>query len=163
MVHLFVALLMAVQLVTFLGMRYAIEEAAHRSLREELNVGSRVFDRLLLTQGQQLGEAASVLSADFGFRDAVASRDRKTVRSALVNHAERYKTSRMALVDLNGVVLADSLVLGNEGRRFPHMDLMSTQTVSSVTDAPAKAGGEVVSGDDAVARIVDLLEEAKVI
>ena len=42
-------------------------------------------------------------------------------------------------------------------------DLMSTQTVSSVTDAPAKAGGEVVSGDDAVARIVDLLEEAKVI
>ena len=42
-------------------------------------------------------------------------------------------------------------------------DLLSTQTVSSVTDAPAKAGGEVVSGDDAVARIVDLLEEAKVI
>jgi electron transfer flavoprotein beta subunit len=42
-------------------------------------------------------------------------------------------------------------------------DLTSTQTVSSVTDAPGKAGGEVVSGEDAVARIADLLQEAKVI
>jgi hypothetical protein len=42
-------------------------------------------------------------------------------------------------------------------------DLASTQTVSSVTDAPPKAGGEVVTGDDAVVRIADLLEEAKVI
>src|ERR1700754_2436750 len=82
-VHFFVALLMAVQLATFIGMRFAIEEAAQRSLREELEVGSRVFDRLLLTQGQQLSEAAKVLSGDFGFREAVASQDRKTVRSAL--------------------------------------------------------------------------------
>jgi electron transfer flavoprotein beta subunit len=42
-------------------------------------------------------------------------------------------------------------------------DLAPTQTVSSVTDAPAKAGGEVVTGDEAVAKIVALLEEAKVI
>ena len=32
-----------------------------------------------------------------------------------------------------------------------------------MTDAPAKAGGEIVSGDEAVARIADLLQEAKVI
>jgi electron transfer flavoprotein beta subunit len=41
--------------------------------------------------------------------------------------------------------------------------LASTQTVSAVSDAPAKAGGEIVTGDDAVVRIVDLLLEAKVI
>jgi electron transfer flavoprotein beta subunit len=43
------------------------------------------------------------------------------------------------------------------------VDLSPTQAVSSVTDAPAKAGGEVVSGQDAVARIADLLAEAKAI
>ena len=42
-------------------------------------------------------------------------------------------------------------------------DLASAQTVASVTDAPAKAGGEIVSGDGAVARIADLLQDAKVI
>jgi len=43
-------------------------------------------------------------------------------------------------------------------------DLVSTQSVADVTDAPAKAGGEVIqAADDAVARIADLLAEAKVI
>jgi electron transfer flavoprotein beta subunit len=42
-------------------------------------------------------------------------------------------------------------------------DLTPGQSVAAVTDAPAKAGGEIVSGEDAVARIADLLADAKVI
>jgi len=42
-------------------------------------------------------------------------------------------------------------------------DVTTTQRVTSVSDAPAKQGGEVVQGDEAVPRIVDLLAEAKVI
>jgi electron transfer flavoprotein beta subunit len=42
-------------------------------------------------------------------------------------------------------------------------DLTPMQRVAAVEDAPAKAGGEVVTGDEAVARIADLLTQAKVI
>ena len=42
-------------------------------------------------------------------------------------------------------------------------DLTPSQTVAAVTDAPAKAGGEIVTGDEAVGRIADLLADAKVI
>jgi electron transfer flavoprotein beta subunit len=42
-------------------------------------------------------------------------------------------------------------------------DVSATQSVTAVTEAQAKAGGEVVSGDEAVARIADLLADAKVI
>jgi electron transfer flavoprotein beta subunit len=42
-------------------------------------------------------------------------------------------------------------------------EVAATQTVVSVEDAPPKAGGEIVSGDEAVGRIADLLAEAKVI
>jgi electron transfer flavoprotein beta subunit len=42
-------------------------------------------------------------------------------------------------------------------------DHTASQSVAAVTDAPSKAGGEIVSGDDAVRRIADLLSEAKVI
>jgi electron transfer flavoprotein beta subunit len=42
--------------------------------------------------------------------------------------------------------------------------VVSAQSVAAVTDAPAKAGGEVVpAGDEAIARIADLLNEAGVI
>jgi electron transfer flavoprotein beta subunit len=43
------------------------------------------------------------------------------------------------------------------------VDLAPTQSVATVTDAPPKAGGEIVTGEDAVARIADLLTDAKVI
>jgi electron transfer flavoprotein beta subunit len=43
-------------------------------------------------------------------------------------------------------------------------DVAASQKVTAVTDAPAKAGGEVIpAGPDAIARIADLLAEAKVI
>jgi electron transfer flavoprotein beta subunit len=42
-------------------------------------------------------------------------------------------------------------------------DATPTQTVAGVTDAAAKAGGEIVTGEDAVVRIADLLADAKVI
>jgi electron transfer flavoprotein beta subunit len=42
-------------------------------------------------------------------------------------------------------------------------DVLATQSVVNVVEAQAKAGGEVVSGDEAVVRIADLLTEAKVI
>ena len=43
----FVVLLMAVQLVSFYFIRYAIEHTAQGTMREELRVGARVFKRLL--------------------------------------------------------------------------------------------------------------------
>jgi electron transfer flavoprotein beta subunit len=42
-------------------------------------------------------------------------------------------------------------------------ELSWAQQVVGVAEAPPKAGGEVVTGDEAIGRIVDLLEEAKVI
>jgi hypothetical protein len=43
------------------------------------------------------------------------------------------------------------------------VDASVTQRVTAVTEAPAKAGGEIVQGDDAVGRIADLLADAGVI
>jgi electron transfer flavoprotein beta subunit len=43
------------------------------------------------------------------------------------------------------------------------VDATPTQRVSNVTDAPARSAGEIVGGDEAVARIVDVLARAKVI
>ncbi|HEY7477417.1 MAG TPA: electron transfer flavoprotein subunit beta/FixA family protein [Actinomycetota bacterium] len=54
--------------------------------------------------------------------------------------------------------------LGIEDLGLSADDVAPTQAVVEVTDAPSTAGGEViVAGDDAVARIADLLAEAKVI
>src|SRR5687768_18402627 len=94
----FVALLMAVQLVSYLLIRYAIEQTAQNTLREELRVGARTFQRLLQQNSQRLVESTVVLTSDFGFREAVATNDRATILSVLGNHAARISATGVALV-----------------------------------------------------------------
>ncbi len=120
----FVVLLMAVQLTAFYLIRYAVEQTSRETLREELRVASRVFKRLLDQNGQQLVEATSVLTYDFGFREAVATRDADTILSALRNHAGRIRASGMSLTGLDGIVVADTLAESGGGGPFPYPELL---------------------------------------
>lgn len=120
----FVVLLMAVQLAVFFSIRAAIEQVAGAKVREELQVGQRVFKRLLDQNSQQLVEATSVLTYDYGFREAIATRDRETILSALTNHSQRIKAEGMTLIGLDKVVVADTLRRDVAGQPFEFSDLI---------------------------------------
>ncbi len=137
----FVVLLMAVQLVSFLFIRYAIAHTAENTMREELRVGSRVFRRFLELNSSQLVEATSVLTYDFGFREAIATRDRATILSALRNHAARIKASGMSVIDLEGIVVADTIQEPNAGKPYPFADL-----IGRAAELGRTAGVRVVDG-----------------
>lgn len=122
----FVVLLMSVQMAGFFAIRYAIEQSARNNLRDELDVGVRVFKRLLEQNSQQLVEATAVLSYDFGFREAVSSQDRDTILSALSNHSARIKANGMALVNLQNVVVADTLQTSAIGKQFAFPKLIAS-------------------------------------
>lgn len=120
-----VVLLLAVQMAGFFAIRYAIEQSARSKLREDLNVGVRVFKRLLEQNSQQLVEATAVLTYDFGFREAISSQDRDTILSALTNHRDRIKAAGMALINLQNVVVADTLQGDSMGRQFAFPELIA--------------------------------------
>jgi len=124
----FVVLLMAVQLVSFYFIRYAIEHTAQGTMRDELRVGSRVFKRLQEQNSEKLVEATSVLTYDFGFREAIATRDRPTILSALRNHAARIKASGMSVIGLDGTVVGDTIQESNAGKPYPFPDLVERAT-----------------------------------
>jgi len=120
----FVGLLMLVQLAGFLAISYVIEENARRNLREELNVGAKVFKRLLDQKEQQLVSATIVLTRDFPFRDAVATRDGGTIVDVLKNHGDRISANRLALVDMTNIVAADTIQPDLIGKKFGFPDLI---------------------------------------
>jgi adenylate cyclase len=125
-VGFFVVLLMTVQLAAFFSIRYAIERNARNILREELDVGARVFSRLLEQNSQQLAEVAAVLTYDYGFREAVAVQDRDTILSVLRNHSARIKASGMALVDLDKTLVADTTRPELKGTPFGFPELIGS-------------------------------------
>ena len=98
-VALSLLLLLVVQAAGFSVVRASIDRNARAQLASELSVGERVWQRLLETNAQRLRQGAMLLSADYGFRDAVTSGDTATIGSALENHGARIGATVGALLD----------------------------------------------------------------
>jgi diguanylate cyclase (GGDEF)-like protein len=122
----FVVLMLVAQAAAFFVINSVIVKNAHRGAEEQLTVAQRVFEQVLRSNSEQLTQAAGVAAADFGFRQAVASHDSKTVASALENHGERIHADVVMLVDLDGKLIADSRDATHEGAVFPFPNLIRT-------------------------------------
>ena len=140
-VAFFSLLLLVVQVAGFTTINSAILNNARETTREQLDVGERIFRLVLEQNTQKLQQSVQVLSADFGFRDAIGSRDRATIESALVNHGERIGASAMILIGLDGNVIADSLDAAANGRPFEFPALLSAARKHRTSAAVVPLGG----------------------
>ena len=80
----------------------AIASNAQQLARKELAVSGTVFDRIWALRIQRLQDGADLLSRDFGFRAAVATRDLPTVVSAITNLRQRMGLDMAFIVGVDG-------------------------------------------------------------
>jgi len=99
-------LLLVVQAAGFVVISESIDRNAHAQLAERLSLAERVWHRLLDQRATKLAQGAAVLAADYGMREAVASGDQDTLRSALDNHGSRIGATLAALLDTGLAVRA---------------------------------------------------------
>jgi diguanylate cyclase (GGDEF)-like protein len=116
-----ILLLLVVIGALYFSVKAATSSAVRGQALAQLDVGARVFERLLDARGRRLADGVQLLAADFGFRDAVASGDSATMRSVLLNHGKRINASDMILLGMDGKVLASTLSEVHEGSTF-HYD-----------------------------------------
>ena len=123
-VALSLLLLLLVQAAVFSVVRISVEQSARRQVAQELQVGERVWRRLLDQNAQQLRQGAGVLAADFGFRAAVNSGDIATIASALENNGARIGATITALVDTSMALraVAPALAKARPGRSSPSVE-----------------------------------------
>jgi diguanylate cyclase (GGDEF)-like protein len=175
----FVALLALVQVAAFLFVNAANSRNAQSKVAEELNVGQRVFARLLDQNAEKLKLSARVLAADFAFREAIATHDTGTIASVLANHGARIGATAMVFVDLDGGVVSDTLSPEAAPRSFEYpallgktaanasmevLDGRAFQLVSVPVLAPLPIGWVVMgfAVDDALASDLRKLTELEV-
>ena len=118
-VVLFLGLLAVVQAAGFLAVSAAMSRSARAQVRDDLEVGGKVFKRLIGTRTEHLAETARLLSGDFAFKTAASSDDRKTVLSVLENHQVRIGADVMMLVAVDKTLKADTLHPGRQPAPFP--------------------------------------------
>jgi diguanylate cyclase (GGDEF)-like protein len=106
MVALSLLLLLALQAAGLVALRASVQSNARAELAERLAVGERIWGRLLDQRAAKLSQGASLLAADYGFREALASGDDGTIASALENQGERIGATLSALLDTRLAVRA---------------------------------------------------------
>jgi diguanylate cyclase (GGDEF)-like protein len=126
----FVAMLILVEVSSFALINASNSRTATVKIEGELEVGQRVFGRLVHQNAQVLSQSARVLASDFAFREAVATGDTATIVSALVNHGQRIGAKAMLYVSLDGKVVADSLGGGPIPREFEYPGLLERATIT---------------------------------
>lgn len=105
---LYAGLFGAALLLVSIGVYTAAAGYAQLQVRNELTAGSAVFDRLRAFQAQQLRDGARVLARDFGFRQAIASRDSPTIQSALENLRQRLDIDLALMVGVDGAIVSSN-------------------------------------------------------
>jgi diguanylate cyclase (GGDEF)-like protein len=118
MVVFLVALLGVIQIGVFTLVNSATTGAARSKIDDELSVGQKVFASELTENADRLAQAAAVLASDFAFREAIATGDGATMESALENHGARVKAAAVLFVNLEGMVIDDTIHSTLEPRRF---------------------------------------------
>jgi diguanylate cyclase (GGDEF)-like protein len=147
MVAFLVALLGIIQIGVFALVNTATTTAARAKINDELAVGEKVFASDLKQNADRLAQAAIVLASDFAFREAIATSDAATAESALENHGARVKAAVVLFVDLQGMVVDDTLRLGAAPRRFEFQQLI----------AQAKSAGQATAIESLDGRVLQLV------
>ncbi len=94
-------------------------EHLRTQVTKDLEVGQGVIEQFFKSREGILFNSADVLTADFGFKQAVATNDRATMESALVNHSQRIASDLMAVLSLDGITIASSTGKLKAGQQFP--------------------------------------------
>ncbi|HET8807837.1 MAG TPA: EAL domain-containing protein [Methylophaga sp.] len=125
----------AIQVTSWWSARNFNNQQINQQIQNAINIlteYSQAREELLIT-------AARVLTADFGFKNAVATADEETLKSMLQNHGERINADLMMLTNLEGELIADSSELGAPTQFLNQLQI-------SLQSTPNRAQLAVVNG-----------------
>jgi len=105
---LLLGLVLLVELSSYITTRVVVRDTVVDGARSELQRGGEVFAQSVRARAEQLALSVRVLTDDFGFKEAVASRDAATIRSALNNHAARIQADIAVVADEQGQLVAST-------------------------------------------------------
>lgn len=134
----FVGLLALVMLLMLLIVARSGEDIIAAESQRQLAAGARNFSNLIDQDRRQLELAATVLASDFGFREAIATQDRGTVHSVLLNHGYRIGAKVMMVLSLDGQVIVDTQRPGQAARPFPLREMLRAGQLSGRSSGVAR-------------------------
>lgn len=131
---MFVLILLALaQLGTALAVLSSLKKDNYRQGVDSIDVSRKVFDLLLEARAEQLTKGVEILTSDFGFKQAVATRETGTLQSVLQNHGARINADISLLVSPRGEVITVT------------QEVDMSNTISELVLSARRSGGASIS------------------
>lgn len=108
-VSLFLVLLLIGQGISFLVIRIGIHNNQKAAIHDQLELGTKLFSRLLNQKAEKLTSSARTVAKDYGFRQAIGTNDRETIESVLANTQERINASLTLFIGLDRKIKATTI------------------------------------------------------
>lgn len=103
-----VGLVLLTTVVSLFSFWWSTSQFNEKKVTQDINVAENVYKQYLTAKESLLLTAAKVLTSDFGFKQAVATRDADTISSVLYNHSQRINAELMLLLDLSGKLISSN-------------------------------------------------------
>lgn len=103
-----VGLVLLTTMVSLASFWWSTSQFNEKKVTQDIDVAENVYKQYLSAKESLLLTAAKVLTSDFGFKQAVATRDADTISSALYNHSQRINADLMLLLDLSGELISSN-------------------------------------------------------
>jgi diguanylate cyclase (GGDEF)-like protein len=142
-----------IQSVTVIAALDALRNDAIQKANHELEVGQRVFERLLAERASQLSTAVRILASDYGFKEAIATSDMATIESVLANHGARVQADLSAFISADATIVTSThdFLPGNAPGRpaaFPFAGMLTAaaqgQSATDVVLIPGSGAYQIV-------------------
>lgn len=101
-----VGLVLLTTVVSLFSFWWSTSKFQEEKVNQDISVAQSVYKQYLKSKESLLLTAAKVLTSDFGFKQAVATRDAGTISSVLFNHSQRINAELMLLIDLSGKLIS---------------------------------------------------------
>ncbi|KKO44907.1 diguanylate cyclase [Arsukibacterium ikkense] len=136
---LLVILLSLLMLLTGYATLSSMRASSMQQAEAALEVASKVFQQALDSRAAQLSNSVSLLAADFGFRQAIATAEQATIESVLENHGSRINAQLGLLLTPQGDLLASSAPLNNSDIAQLKPATLGSNTVTDILLLDGKA------------------------
>ena len=103
-----IGLVILTSLTLFVIFWWTATDFHQKQINKQIDSAETVLVEYLNAKEQLLITAAKVLTADFGFKQAIATGDSETIGSVLNNHGSRINADLMILTDRDGELISSS-------------------------------------------------------
>jgi len=133
LIVLLLGLIALVQLGTAIAVLNSLKEDNYNQGVHAIDVGQNVFYLSLDSRASQLTKGVEILASDFGFKQAIATREIATIRSVLSNQGARIGADEAILVSPLGKAIAAT------------KELNINDTVTKLIQAAHRPGGSAIN------------------